>query len=256
MQQNNNEGCGNNPIIVFLGVVAALIAIYAFLTGNPTLRDALGQNSPQVRTGNNSPQAAVPTTYSPPTYEPPTRVPPATAPATQVPIVVTGLFGNLWRGYSSELGSPVSGNESDRAFAGAEMPFDGGHMFSATFPYKRIWVVIGSRTGAWTGSGSWRDYVDTWRDGDPDFSCPKEAEYPKQPIRGFGRVWCNNSDVRRALGWGLSPEKWVDEESPGTGIQRYQEFERGFIFRDSDGWRNALAYVFFKNGKFVRQSYR
>lgn len=169
--------------------------------------------------------------------------------------VVSGTFANLWRKYSADLGSPLPGNESDRFFTGAEMPFEGGHMFSVSFPSKRIWVVMGSKRGAWTGTGTWREYIDTWQNGEPDFSCPKQAEYPKQPIRGFGRVWCNNPEVPAALGWAFFQEQWPDDISPGSGIQRFQEFEGGFIFRDSDGWTNRLAYVCFKNGKFIREAY-
>jgi hypothetical protein len=177
---------------------------------------------------------------------------------TPTPIVVTGLFANLWQKFRTELGNPLPGNTSDRKFPAytfSEMPFEGGHMFSSV-PNKRIWVAFGSGSGAWTGSGTWREFSDKWREGDPEYSCAKEADYPKQPIWGFGLVWCNYPEVRKALGWGQGAIRDFDRESPGSSIYRLQEFERGFIFRDSDGWTNNLAYVFFNNGTFVRQSYR
>jgi len=129
-------------------------------------------------------------------------------------------------------------------------------MFFYAGPPKRIWVVFGSQRGPWTGSGTWRQYPDTWNEGDPEFSCPQEAEYPRQPKWGFGLVWCKYPEVRAALKWGLEGARDIDRESPGSKVYRLQEFEHGFIFRDSDGWTHGLAYVFFDDGTFVRQSYK
>jgi hypothetical protein len=262
--------------IIVLAAIATIVAcIIGFILGVPPALVALRQLQVELPptilskppTSIASPGVVAETSEIPPTAVPPITVLVTVVPPTSVSVLPSsqptqpnivapsGLFANLWRRYSTDLGSALPGNESDRLFTGAEMLFQSGHMFSATFPYKRIWVVMGGGAGAWTGSGTWREYRDTWQNGDPDFSCPKEADYPRQPIRGFGRVWCNNPEVRKALGWGVSQEIWPDDIAPGKGIQRFQEFERGFIFRDSDGWTNNLAYVFFANGTFVRQSY-
>ena len=69
-------------------------------------------------------------------------------------------------------------------------------------------------------------------------------------------MWCNYPEVRAGLKWGLEGARDIERESPGHSIYRLQQFEHGFIFRDSDGWTNHLAYVFFDDGSVVRESYR
>jgi hypothetical protein len=56
-----------------------------------------------------------------------------------------------------------------------------------------------------------------------------------------------------AIGWGLGEEAgfW-----PGYGDPLVQDFQRGIIFRDSDGTTKGMAYVFFADsGTFVRVHY-
>ena len=181
------------------------------------------------------------------------------APTATKPPTVQGLFVKVWQRYQSRLGAPLQGNTSDRYFQPytfGEMAFEGGHMFFYAGPPKRIWVVYGSRRGGWTGKGTWGQYPETWQEGDPEYSCAQEAEYPRQPKWGFGKVWCNYSEVRAGLNWGLEGARDIERESPGHSIYRLQQFEHGFIFRDSDGWTNQLAYVFFDDGSVVRESYR
>jgi hypothetical protein len=120
----------------------------------------------------------------------------------------------------------------------------------------KIYVTYGSGGQRWTGSGKWEVYAATWQEGDPDFSCAQERPYPEQPVGSFGRVWCDYPQVREALGWGVDRMRDQDRESPGEAVYRLQLFEKGFIFRDSDGWTHDVAYVFFDNGQFVRASYR
>jgi hypothetical protein len=56
-----------------------------------------------------------------------------------------------------------------------------------------------------------------------------------------------------AIGWGLSEEAGF---GPGNGDPAVQDFEHGFILRDSDGTTKGLAYVFFGDElTFVRVAY-
>jgi hypothetical protein len=73
-----------------------------------------------------------------------------------------------------------------------------------------------------------------------------------QPERGFGAVWCLLGAESAPIGWGLAPEAGF---GPGNGDPLAQDFERGFVFRDSDGTSRGLAYVFFDDGTFLRESY-
>lgn len=120
----------------------------------------------------------------------------------------------------------------------------------------KIYVTYGSGGSGWTGSGKWEAYPCTWKEGDPEFPCAQERPYPEQPVACFGEVWCKYPETRQGLGWGVDRMRDQDRESPGAAVYRLQLFEGGFIFRESDGWTNDLAYVFFSGGEFVRDSYR
>lgn len=75
MQSSNNEGCANNPIVVLLGVLAAIIAIFAFVTGYQSLHQLFRPNPTSIGTGNVPAQATAPVACVPPTSAPPTSVP-------------------------------------------------------------------------------------------------------------------------------------------------------------------------------------
>lgn len=103
-------------------------------------------------------------------------------------------------------------------------------------------------------SGTYQAFVDVWSEGDPDYSCAASPPPGKvQPKRGFGAVWCHLGGPSAAIGWGLGDEAgfWS-----GNGDPLVQDFDRGFIFRDSDGTTKGMAYVFFaSSGTFVRVHY-
>jgi hypothetical protein len=70
--------------------------------------------------------------------------------------------------------------------------------------------------------GRWTLHPDTFVEGEPesDPSLSPPAGY-LQPIRGFGKVWRENADVRERLGWARSRE--------GSVVGMIQEFERGVL---------------------------
>ena len=97
----------------------------------------------------------------------------------------------------------------------AEQVFQGGRMIwleaipGESTPSGReqgptIYVLYGDGTGA----SMWERYDDTWDESqlasDPEI-IPPAGTY--QPIRGFGKVWRQNANVRERLGWALSPEQ-------------------------------------------------
>ena len=101
-------------------------------------------------------------------------------------------------------------------------------------------------------SGTWQFFpgdASIWKDGMPQYSCtiPTPGGF-YHPIRGFGGLWCQHDDIRQQIGWGLKDEAGVDD--------LIQEFEYGFIFRDSDGKTRRLAYILFNNeGTFIKEPY-
>lgn len=101
----------------------------------------------------------------------------------------------------------------------AQQEFENGRMLwlavigGDTAVYKQI-LVLGN-------DGSWQLYDDTWQEGEPrdDPSLAPPAGL-SQPIRGFGKVWRTQTEVRQKLGWATAPEQgftgmwqWRSQES-------------------------------------------
>lgn len=69
------------------------------------------------------------------------------------------------------------------------------------------------------GDTTYQVIPDTWREGMPETSC--EAAPPKglsQPVRGFGRAWCEVDGAREALGWAIEGERggrWASQSFKG-----------------------------------------
>jgi photosystem II stability/assembly factor-like uncharacterized protein len=87
-----------------------------------------------------------------------------------------------------------------------------------------IWVQETGRIYAILHDGRWFSFEDTFREGeaefDPAFSPPEGRQ---QPMRGFGKLWREQPDLRDAIGWALA------KEEPATATR--QSFERGEILR-------------------------
>ena len=107
-----------------------------------------------------------------------------------------------------------------------------------------FFVIIGQDKGTWHMVAQ-EDTTWPWS---PDVSCkPDKAPGPGayQPIRGFGGVWCFLEDVQARIGFATDAER-------GVNGNLLQEFERGFILRDSmkhtyilvrDNGANSGSYV-------------
>ena len=113
----------------------------------------------------------------------------------------------------------------------AQQRFERGWMFWLQ-PNRQIWVL--TRDSA--GKAIWSVYDDTFVEGeaeyDPQLVAPEDFH---QPIRGFGKLWRENLEVRQAVGWALSPERghtsryvykqggYIDENNeyvPGPGYHQ------------------------------------
>ena len=84
----------------------------------------------------------------------------------------------------------------------AEQQFEGGWMFWLQ-PNRQIWLLSADAAG----NKIWSVYDDSFVDGqaesDPNI-IPPENRY--QPVRGFGKLWRDNLEVRQTLGWALAGE--------------------------------------------------
>jgi hypothetical protein len=59
--------------------------------------------------------------------------------------------------------------------------------------------------------GTYRRYEDVWQDGvDPESGGEQPPSGRYEPVRGFGKIWRENPDVRAALGWALQTEQGTE----------------------------------------------
>ena len=84
----------------------------------------------------------------------------------------------------------------------AEQEFEGGWMVWLQ-PNSQIWLLTEDEAGLKV----WSVYDDSFSEGDaesdPQIVSP-EGRY--QPVRGFGKLWRENPEVRLKLGWAVGPE--------------------------------------------------
>lgn len=117
----------------------------------------------------------------------------------------------------------------------AHQPFEGGRMVWLQ-PEGTILVLYDAPA---PGSDGWqlRVYEDTWGAGDaesdPDIEPPPDRF---QPVRGFGKVWREDPEVRDGLGWALTPESaftatWQFEFNESIGSTSYLQLSDGRIVK-------------------------
>lgn len=85
----------------------------------------------------------------------------------------------------------------------AEQRFEHGWMFWLQ-PNSQIWVL----TVDDAGNNIWTVYDDTFVEGQAEYDpqlIPPEGR--QQPIRGFGKLWRENLEVRQQIGWALELER-------------------------------------------------
>jgi len=104
----------------------------------------------------------------------------------------------------------------------AEQRFEQGWMFWLQ-PVGQIWVLSVNDDNERT----WAIYSDTFVEGEVEIDpqiVPPEGMF--QPVRGFGKLWRENPEVREALGWAL------DNELGHT--TRYEYHAGGRVNEDSE----------------------
>jgi hypothetical protein len=95
-----------------------------------------------------------------------------------------------------------------------EQVFEGGRMFWFR-ETQTIWVLVGDEIDP--EQGEWLCFTDTFVEGDveslPTFEPNRtttESSFAnalvQQPIRGFGKIWRDNQDIREKLGFALASE--------------------------------------------------
>jgi hypothetical protein len=134
----------------------------------------------------------------------------------------------------------------------AEQVFENGRMFWVE-PTEQIWVLVVEGTGR----GDWTVYEDTFEEGQPESDPSIEAPPDLlQPMRGFGKLWRENPEVREELGWAVTPEfGYVSnyEYHPGGEVVNgeyvagpgyhvlFSLYDEAFRFNEADGtWQLGL----------------
>jgi len=131
---------------------------------------------------------------------------------TPCPVAVTMSFSKLLEQDAKlrqRLGCP---NQAGQQRQIAEQPFERGWM---------VWVAdLGG------GSGKiyvifqdqqkkskpvvWLFYPDSWKEGDPVSGGETPPSGLYEPVRGFGKVWREQPNVRNTIGWAKAPERGVN----------------------------------------------
>jgi len=132
-----------------------------------------------------------------------------------------GIFGQLWREHPETRRKLGCATRENGTTAAARQSFQRGTMFWRK-DIREIYVLI--------QNGNWRMYVDTWEENMDEYSCPEVAERktPPTPIRGFGKVWCEQLGGPNAeVGWAINNELPYDAQ--------WQHFEYGLMWQGLDG---------------------
>jgi hypothetical protein len=210
--------------------------VQATATRTPTVAAPTPTTAAPVATP--TPTTAPPTaTTPPPTSTPtptPTPVTPTPAPtATQVrsPFATGQSFAPVYAGVANELGLPTA---NETAVQGAYLAFDGGWMLWRG-DTRTVYVLFNEDPLVWYA------FADGWVDGMDAGGGPAPTAGRYLPVRGFNKVWTENPDVQRRLGYALTPN-----ETGGTIA--VQPFERGLMLASNLG--SPTVYVFYQNNLF------
>lgn len=157
-----------------------------------------------------------------------------TATATTTPTCAFGIaeFGLPRRTPQppARFGCPIEEGTMDNS---ARQPFERGTMYWRD-KEKRIYVLFTDK--------NWTSFDDTWDTSQPADSCP-DINVPAgmtKPTRGFGKVWCKQTNVRTKIGAAMGTEYTPIV----TGVQRFVN-GRIFVVKQAE-----QIYALYEEGKW------
>ena len=162
-----------------------------------------------------------------------------------------GRFYDIWQevgGGQSRLGYPTAPVIATQNYA--KQFFEQGLMYWWDNPdgADYIWVIDSPAPDLNSGQ-TWNRYVDAWEGQDP-FACDEaRSNGEKGPMRGFGQLWCSQSELQKRLGSPWEREGGSAGEPP---FSRVQFFQGGVIIYNPI---NAEVYVLFDQGDWLRFGY-
>ncbi len=128
------------------------------------------------------------------------------------------------------LGCP---RDSEIAMPAAEQSFQGGLMY---------WAGLTGRIYVLRANGTWSSFPDTYAEG--EVLDPIEVPLGcHEVVRGFGKLWRSDEDVRRSVSCALAPEVGM------TGV--YQRFAKGaMLYSQGVNGHGRQIYVLFADGTY------
>lgn len=210
-----------HSVIAILAATGALLALMG--CGSPDTLPTIAPSAALVPTPT---LAATPSPTLSPTARPSATPDPSPTPCQ---FAIRPALVDAWS--AAEIGCPITPGAA--AIHTAYAPFEGGQM---------LWRGDTDTIYVLFNDGHWTGYGNTWRDGDPEYSCG-QASSPPTPVRGFGRVWCEQPAVREALGAITAAEIGDDASAVQdfvNGTILRAPFGASFVLVGEDGvWRRA-----------------
>lgn len=159
----------------------------------------------------------------------PTAAPAQAAECRTKPVRSFGKIYSENPNVARAVGCPL---EAEKTVYSAEEFFQNGYMFWRN-DTRQIYAIM--------STGRWAVFPDTFVEGEPT-AVPTAPAPPGMmaPVRGFGKIWWGQKDVRETLGWATGRERGFD----GT----VQAFEKGTMLW-SDG---RFIFVLFSDGTWLR----
>ena len=100
--------------------------------------------------------------------------------------------------------------------SGAEQPFEAGFMVWVE-EQDAIYVLFDDDVF----SPRWAMYADTWQEGEPLCDPGPIPPGVYQPQGGFGKIWCEEAEVRDRLGWATELETGYDTAAQDDSAPKY-----------------------------------
>ena len=200
----------------------------------PTPTIAPPTATPQAPTA--TPQPTSTPAPSPTAQPTATSTPMPTAAPSKSPFAVAPEFAAIYQGdpdFAERVGLPTA---NSAAVGGSYLVFEHGWMLWRG-DSRTVYVLFNEDPLVWYA------FADGWVDGMEPGGGPAEKAGLYRPMRGFGKIWAENPEVQRRLGFALA-------QNETGGMIAVQQFERGLLIASDLG--TPSVYALYQNNLFER----